>query len=292
MKEAKKTKVPLPVHKARGNPKPHNTLSKAQLSQEYVGSEDESSGEQSPSTKSAPKPKTTIAIHRPDGATKPKEKTSSKTTATPKLKEKAKPAPKKATPKQVVTQAQAEDLSSSEQSDDNDDARTRDIQTNLAGNGGQAAPRESDGASDSDSDSESSSDDSLMNDAPQSAQKPTRPTQPQPHIVDFRPAQAYIPPKGYNAVPCNDKTTSKSSQLFNNLQGKQIWHITAPAGLPLNEMSEMAMERAMDGEVVLNHKGTAYGFSKTRGTDEGACRVMIPQKNGYTAGECTLFVDF
>ncbi|KAH7394108.1 DNA-directed RNA polymerase I subunit RPA34.5-domain-containing protein [Phaeosphaeria sp. MPI-PUGE-AT-0046c] len=281
MKEAKKTKVPLPVHKAKANPRLHNTPSKAQLSQEYVSSDDDSLAEQDSSTKPARKPKTAIAVHRPDGALKLKEKLGSKTSATPKTKEKAKPTPKKATPKQVVTQAQADELSSSEQSDDNDNVRTRDMETNLAGNGGQAAARQSN--STSDSDSESSSDDTPMNDAPQPTQKPTRPAQSQPHVIDFRPTQAYIPPKGYNAVPYNDKTTSKAAQLFNNLQGKQIWHITAPAGLPLKDLSEMAMERAMDGEAVLNHKDTAYGFSKTANTDEGACRVMIPQKNGYTA---------
>lgn len=279
MKEAKKTKVPLPVRKAKADPK---TPAKAQLSQEFVGSDDDSAQEQSRSTKPAPKPKTTIAIHRPDGAVKSTDKSSSKTS---KPKKKEKPTPKKATPKQVVTQAHAEELSSSEQSDADDDAPTRDIQTNLAGHGGKA---DGTSTSASDSDSELSLDDSPMPDAPQSAQKPTRPAESQSHAVDFRPAQTYIPPKGFNAVPCNDKTTSKSTHMFNNLQGKQIWHITAPAGLSMEGLKEMSIYRAMDGNAVLEHKGTAYGFSKAADTDESICQIMIPHKNGYSAGKYTI----
>jgi hypothetical protein len=109
-------------------------------------------------------------------------------------------------------------------------------------------------------------------------------SQAQPHAVDFRPAQPYVAPKGFNAVPCNDKTISQSTQLFNNLEGKQVWHITAPAGVSISELKEMAMDTVANGEAVLQYKGTSYGFSGSELSDGGACKVLVPQKNGYKAG--------
>jgi hypothetical protein len=111
-----------------------------------------------------------------------------------------------------------------------------------------------------------------------------RASQSQPHTVEFRPTQSYVPPKGFNAVPCNDKTTSKSAHIFDNLEGKQIWHITAPAGVSISELRNFAMDCTVTGESVLLHKGTHYGLSRTAETSDGACEVMMPQMNGYKAG--------
>lgn len=264
MKETKRTPVPVPASKPKPKPKAKDAPAKAQLSQEYIGSDDDSPAEKAPK----PKPKTTMAVHRPSGSVKPKEKSS------------AKPAPKKPAPKQVATQAPAAELSSSEQTDD-DDAPTRDTQTKLPGSIGRASE------SDSGSDSGSSSDASDVDGASQPASKPAqpRPRQAQPHAVEFRPAQTYVPPKGFSAVPCNHKTTATSVHLFDNLQGKQLWHITAPVGVSLKDLREMAMDSAMKGEAVLQHKGTSYGLWRPEQGEDGACEVMIPHQNGYKAGK-------
>lgn len=84
----------------------------------------------------------------------------------------------------------------------------------------------------------------------------------------------------------NDKTTSKSAYILNNLQGKQIWHITAPAGVSLKDLKELAMDKAMDGEAILNYKGTDYGFGKTEKSEEVAREVLVPQGVGYKPGMC------
>jgi hypothetical protein len=113
----------------------------------------------------------------------------------------------------------------------------------------------------------------------------SRSSQAQPHAVEFRPAQPYVAPKGFNAVPCNDKTISQVARVFDNLEGKQIWHITAPAGVSISDLKEMTMEHVDNGEAVLQHKGTSYGFSGTElSNGGGACKVLIPHKNGYKAG--------
>jgi hypothetical protein len=86
-------------------------------------------------------------------------------------------------------------------------------------------------------------------------------------------------------VPCNDKTIARFAHIFEKLEGKQIWHITAPVGVSLKDLSEIAMDSARKGEPVLQHKGTSYGLSKPEQGEGGACEVMVPHKNGYKAGK-------
>jgi hypothetical protein len=100
----------------------------------------------------------------------------------------------------------------------------------------------------------------------------------------MRAAQPYVPPKGYIPVPLNERTTSKAISIFDNLQGKQVWHITAPAGVSLKDLQEIAMDTAMEGEAVMKYKNTDYCFGRTEKSEDGAREVLVPQKNGYKAG--------
>jgi hypothetical protein len=284
MKDTPKTKVPLPGSKPKS--KLSNTPSKAQLSKEFVDSDSDSPSETTAQPKKVEKPKATIGIHV-NGVPKARAKPSKKDASVSKSSSKPKVSPKKPAPKQIATQEDAADLSSSEIS--GDDAPTRDIQTKLPGNE-KSTKTSSD--SDSASSSDSSSDDSDTENAPQPARKPTQ-TQPAPpvqsHAVDFRPTQAYAPPKGFAPVPLNDKTISKSAGLFDNLEGKQIWHITAPTGVSLKDLSELAMDKAMEGDAVLSYKGTDYGFPQTETGEDGTREVLLPRNNGMRPGS---FIDY
>ena len=85
-------------------------------------------------------------------------------------------------------------------------------------------------------------------------------------------------------MPLNDRTTSNTASLFENLQGKQIWHITAPAGVSLKDLKQLAMDHALEGKAVMRYKGTDYGFSKTDKSENSAREVLVPQKTGYKVG--------
>ena len=287
MKDTKKTKVPLPGSKPKS--KPQNMPSKAQLSQEFIDSDDGSQSESTAQPKKVEKPKATIGIHV-NGVPKPKNKLSkpskpSKPDApSSKSASKSKASPKKPAPKQIVTEQDVADLSSSEVSDD--DAPARDIQTKLPGNQGR---KEASSDSDSTSSSDTSSDESDSDDAPQPKRNPAL-SQPQKHTqshaVDFRPTKAYVPPKGFNPVPLNEKTMSRCTGLFDNLEGKQVWHLTAPANVSLKELKELAMEKALGGEAVMSYKGTDYGLSQTEKSEDSTREVFVPKKDGMKPGLC------
>ncbi|KAG9199966.1 hypothetical protein G6514_007770 [Epicoccum nigrum] len=269
---AKRTPVPLPGSKPKSKSK-ILPPTKSPLSRELVGSDDDSSPESAPKAKKADKPKATIGVHRPNGAAK----SSSKDKPAPKITPVPKPTPKKPTPKTIATPEQVEELSSSEVSDD-EDAPAKDIQTNLPG---EVEMKDASSASSSESDSDSESE-SSGEEAAKPVQKPTQATPSKPHEVELRAAKPYVPPKGYTLVSEKDRTSS-AAKIFSNLQGKQVWHITAPAGVSLKELASISMDKAMKGESILSQKDANYGFSTTEKSEDGPREVLVPQKNGYSA---------
>lgn len=92
-------------------------------------------------------------------------------------------------------------------------------------------------------------------------------------------------------IPTPLNTASIPVVLLENIEGKELWHITAPAGVPLAQLKEMPLDGALNGEVVLNHNGTDYGFSGAEKGDEGTRQVLIPRQNGYKAGQYILLLS-
>jgi hypothetical protein len=271
---AKRTPVPLPSAKPKSKSK--ILPPKSSLSKELVGSDDDSSSENAPKAKKAEKPKATIGVHRPNGAAK----SSKNDKPAPKVTPVPKPTPKKPAPKTIATPEQVDQLSSSEVSDD-EDAPARDIQTKLPGD---VEMKDASSESSSESDSGSESDSSSEEEAPKPAEKPTQPTPSKSHDVVMRAAKPFVPPKDFTLVAEKDRTSSSAAKIFGNLQGKQVWHITAPAGVSLKELESISMDKAMKGQAIFSQKGTNYGFSTTEKSEDGPREVLVPQKSGYNAG--------
>lgn len=85
-------------------------------------------------------------------------------------------------------------------------------------------------------------------------------------------------------MPLNDKTISKVANIFNRLDGKQVWHITAPAGVSLKDLKQFSLNKAMGGEAILNQNGADYGLSKSAKGEDGMREVVVPRSDGYKAG--------
>ncbi|KAF1839551.1 hypothetical protein BDW02DRAFT_563606 [Decorospora gaudefroyi] len=278
MNGMKRTAVPLPASKPK--PKAKDSPPKAQLSQEFIDSDDDSPSESTAQPKGVAKPKPTMAIHV-NGVPRPKPKASKKNGATPQSMSKSISSPKKPAPKQIVTEEQVAELSSSEVTDE--DVPARDIQTKLPGNKGRKHV-----SSDSSSDgSSASSDESDTGHARHPSRKLAQPQEEQApvqtHAVAFQPTKSYVPPRGFNIVPVNDRTVSKSSGLFDNLQGKQIWHMTIPAGVSVKDLGQLNMDKAMAGKPVLRYKGADYGLFQTEKSEDSTSAVFVPRKDSVEA---------
>lgn len=71
-------------------------------------------------------------------------------------------------------------------------------------------------------------------------------------------------PQGYEsfALSASDYA-SQSTSLFENLSGKQIWHISAPASLSLQSITELDIQAALQGRCILTKTGTDYNMHPT-----------------------------
>ena len=98
-------------------------------------------------------------------------------------------------------------------------------------------------------------------------------------VAKFRPAPPHNPPKGFQEV----STTSLSSKLADTLQanGKQIWHITLPANVPISALKEIDLDKVKNHETIFAHDGTDYGFAVGDESEVAATSLLLPSANGY-----------
>ncbi|KZF24538.1 hypothetical protein L228DRAFT_245495 [Xylona heveae TC161] len=147
---------------------------------------------------------------------------------------------------------------------------------------------ESDATSESASESESASSsgsESSASESESSDESPNQRSQGQNHPSVVKPAQpprVFTAPEGFKAVPTASIPSSKAARLFSssNLAGKQIWHITAPASVPIDSIKEVALENVQKGESVLSHKGAEYGFSINETPAESNTKLLVPSGSG------------
>lgn len=62
--------------------------------------------------------------------------------------------------------------------------------------------------------------------------------------------------------------------MFDTLEGKEIWHISAPDTMPISQIESLDVANGSKGAEILNHHGVTYELS--RANVEGAT-VLLPQ---------------
>ena len=72
-----------------------------------------------------------------------------------------------------------------------------------------------------------------------------------------------------------------------NLQGKQIWHIVAPAKVPMSALKDIAFNESLNGKSALNHKGISYRLQQSNETEHKDAKLLVPDErgNGMKAGK-------
>lgn len=99
-----------------------------------------------------------------------------------------------------------------------------------------------------------------------------------PGVVASVSARPYEPPSGYTAL---DVSKPHGSLAAADLEGKQIWHITAPANLPISSLTDVALDAISSGKPVLSHKSVDYVLSEDKGAANNGDTVLLPTKDGY-----------
>lgn len=61
---------------------------------------------------------------------------------------------------------------------------------------------------------------------------------------------------------------------------QQIWHITAPANVPLTSLTELALDKLVEGASVMTHKDVDYSFT-TDDTARPTTALFLPDGSGF-----------
>ncbi|RDW67981.1 hypothetical protein BP6252_09377 [Coleophoma cylindrospora] len=119
--------------------------------------------------------------------------------------------------------------------------------------------------------------------APMPTQQIAKPSAPK--TVSFKEAPPFVPPKGFESKKL-DGESFKSSKLFtkSNLEGKQIWYITAPASVPISAIEEVSLKAMKKGKPAVTHNGEDYGFVEDT-EDKTYTKILVPNgsEDGYKA---------
>jgi hypothetical protein len=76
--------------------------------------------------------------------------------------------------------------------------------------------------------------------------------------------RAFKAPQGYEPVILSASDfASEGASLFENLQGKQVWHISAPDSVPLDVIKELDIQAALQGKAILAKDGINYNMHPT-----------------------------
>ncbi|GAB7343466.1 hypothetical protein MBLNU457_1487t1 [Dothideomycetes sp. NU457] len=114
--------------------------------------------------------------------------------------------------------------------------------------------------------------------------QPVKKASTKSHSTKSTPAAAYEPPPGYSLVDM--KSNDGASIRFiipDSDTTKQVWHITAPAGIPLADVKSFALAKIDSKQPVFSHKGSDFSLveDKSASAEAGSHKhVLIPAGSG------------
>jgi len=107
--------------------------------------------------------------------------------------------------------------------------------------------------------------------------------------VTFQQPAPFKPPLGFENSSIED--SSRVSKLFkkSNLEGKQIWYITAPASVSISSIEQISLQDIKEGKPILSHGGNNYGLSQDIAVDKTYTKILAPNESndGYCTGKYT-----
>lgn len=108
-------------------------------------------------------------------------------------------------------------------------------------------------------------------------------------VVSVEKTIEYKPPSGFELASTDE--AQRISQLLNgsNLEGKEIWYITAPASVPLGSIEGLSLHGVKERKDVLSYNGDGFSFAPGASEAKASTKVMVPNTSdgGYHTGKHT-----
>jgi hypothetical protein len=99
----------------------------------------------------------------------------------------------------------------------------------------------------------------------------------------------YSPPSGFQLTSIDESPRITQQLKGSNLEGKEIWYITAPVSVPLSSIENMSLQAIQEHKVVLSHNGDDYAVIEDSSGANESTMVMLPKSSddGYHTGKHT-----
>jgi hypothetical protein len=112
---------------------------------------------------------------------------------------------------------------------------------------------------------------------PETPLKRAKKTKPSTVRIAPKPFKA---PTGYESVTLSTSDyASDSASLFDDLTGKQIWHISVPDSVSIESIKTLDIQAALKGEKIHSKNGVDYNMQYISSTNE---TVLLPQGSNST----------
>ncbi|KAL8664117.1 MAG: hypothetical protein Q9202_003301 [Teloschistes flavicans] len=97
----------------------------------------------------------------------------------------------------------------------------------------------------------------------------------------YEPAGSYDPPSGFEAAIITTPASTLTSKIFTaeHLRGKEVWHITVPASVPIDSIKEVPIAKVLGGGPILSYKGADYGLVPEDEADHIEKMLLVPSQN-------------
>ncbi|KAL8674303.1 MAG: hypothetical protein Q9168_001296 [Polycauliona sp. 1 TL-2023] len=91
------------------------------------------------------------------------------------------------------------------------------------------------------------------------------------------PTTLYKPPTGFKAATMQTSPRDRN-RSFDKLasHGKKIWHITAPASVPISLIKDVSARKMAEGASILSYKNAEYGLIAESDTKHGENLLLLP----------------
>lgn len=93
----------------------------------------------------------------------------------------------------------------------------------------------------------------------------------------------YAPPAGFEAATISVGANYNLAELFSPsfLQRKQVWHIIAPASVPISSITEVRKQSVTDGSAVMSYKGAEYSLIEENQNLHESVLLPFVEANSY-----------
>lgn len=188
---------------------------------------------------------------------------------------------KSAHPKQVngvkrkaSEQSTSDDSSSSESSSNSEDndyaeaSQNKKARKEQSSSSGEESKNRSEGESEDDSESQRNSDSS--EDATKSAVT----------WIPAIPPKQFVPPPGFTSLDTGSLGVDKALSV-SNIEGKRLWHITAPSNLPLSSITEVSLNALQSNQPLFTRDGIEYITNEHSESNPEVPSLLLATENGY-----------